>query len=537
MLHHHSAGIALLALALPLAAQERFNHAGRLLGPPVAVKAPLSFNTPQADAVLASMQVFPASSAWHEDVSARPLLANSAAMMTNIRNDLATGRRTVYAFHEMNFALVPDAQPQVPIDFIDYPDESDPSPYPLPGLQPVEAWPREYPTYTLDEWQRDAYGDGGDRHTITVAPGSGGLWETWVAQLTETGWQAGNGARFDLNSNAMRPAGWTSGDAAGLAMFPALVRYDECQRGEVEHAMRIVVRVSRTTYFYPARHQAGSTSDVDRPGMGQRVRLKAAFAPGASWSVCEKAVVAALKKYGALVADNGGFFSISVTPDDRWAPGEFSNLRQIDVNQFDVVQTTGETQGPRSAGAPTAGAGADKALAWPANSVALGDSAATGSGTTIAWSKYSGPGTVTFSNAATLHPTATFSAPGRYLLRLGVSDGVHATAWDGVVVTVTDAACATPALPVVMTRVAKNGAGVTVTITDPNPGGQASGYNLRRAALPWLAPGQWSEIIRNGADANGAFAGVQLNDANAPGALWAYSVTANAEACGFEGPW
>src|SRR3954462_598187 len=150
---------------------------------------------------------------------------------------------------------------------------------------------------TLSQWQEDTNNVGGDRHAIIVQPGSGNFWETWQAKRIGTNWQASTGARFNLNSNGLRPAGWTSGDAAGLPMFPAIVRYDECARGMVEHALRIVVAKSRREYIYPATHFASSISAISTsyPAMGQRVRLKAGFVIPDSWTIQEKAVLEALK--------------------------------------------------------------------------------------------------------------------------------------------------------------------------------------------------------------------------------------------------
>ena len=440
--------LLLLALALPLAAAERINHAGRILPTQPAVTTPLRFHTAAADAVLTAMQVVPRDSAWNEEVSARPLAADSAAIIARIIADLDPARRTLRAFHEMNFVLVPDAQPRtVPIRFVDYPDESDDlaagstdtGAWPIPSADlPVELWPRERPAgETLAQWQADAGNVGGDRHAIIVMPGAGLLWETWQAKLPAAGWQAACGARFDLRSNTLRPAGWTSADAAGLPMFPAVVRWDECERGVVEHACRIVVRRSRRAYIYPATHFASTLTDADLPAMGQRLRLKAGFTIPASWHRHERAVAVALQRYGALVADNGGFFSISVTPDPRFGTDSFANLASIGVDQFEVVQATGPTEGPRSAGAPTCAAGSDL-TATVATAVTL-TGIATGSGATLRWSLYDGaaqPGTAVFTAPAALTTSATFSAAGTYTVMLRASDGVHAAAYDAVVVTV-----------------------------------------------------------------------------------------------------
>ncbi len=177
------------------------------------------------------------------------------------------------------------------------------------------------------------------------------LWETWETRRIGSNWQASNGAKFNLNSNQQRPAGWTSGDAAGLPMFPALVRYDEAERGMVEHACRLVVKRTRYNHFiYPATHYAAPPANTSSnlPAMGQRLRLKASFVIPENWNKEEKAVLRGLKKYGALVADNGNVFSISVTPDDRWPAKCFDHLRSISVTNFEVVQTTGPSEWPRS---------------------------------------------------------------------------------------------------------------------------------------------------------------------------------------------
>lgn len=435
-----AASIGLFFCAAVLARAERINQEGRILGAEPVVTSPVLFNTAEADAIVAAMQIMPLDSAWNEDISTRPLLPNSAAMIAQIRSDLASNRRTLRAFHEMNYVLVPDAQPLVPISFVDYADESDPSPYPIPNNMPVETWPRETGSLTLTQWQQDVNNTGGDRHSIVVAPGVGSIWETWQARLVGTQWRASNGAKFTLRANTLRPAGWTSGDAAGLPMFPALVRYDECQRGMVEHAMRIVVRQSRREYIYPATHFASSTpaSQVNVPAMGQRVRLKANFVIPENWTIFEKAVLRGLKKYGAMVADNGNFFSISVTPDDRYPANAFNNLSSIDVDNFEVVQTTGANEGPRSPGAPTASAGSDFAAAVGAPTLLTGTT--TGANGTVQWTKYAGPGTVTFADSSHSTTTATFSQPGTYTLLLSARDGVHAVAYDAVVVTVGDSA-------------------------------------------------------------------------------------------------
>ncbi len=419
---------------------ERINQEGRILGPAPSVTTPTLFNTPQADAIVSAMQIFPVTNPWNEDISRRPLLTNSDAMIAQIKATLSSSRQTLRAFSEMNFVLVPDNQARVTIDFVDYPDESDldggtfpNGRYPIPSNMPIETWPNGL---TLQQWQQDVNNDGGDRHGIMVAPGVGSIWETWQMKLVSNAWQSSNGAKFDLNSNNLRPAGWTSGDAAGLPMFPAIARYDECERGMVEHALRLCVPKTRREYIYPATHAASSISatSTNYPAMGQRLRLKASFTIPGNWTIESQAVARALKKYGALVADNsGGFFSISVSPDDRFPSGCFDNLQTLDVSNFEVVQTTGPNEGPRSPNPPSANAGADQSIA--SFTTTLNGSIVDPSGhATIQWKLYSGPAPVTFANANAATTMVSFGQTGTYTFELSVDDAVHAVAYDAVIV-------------------------------------------------------------------------------------------------------
>ena len=441
-----SAAFAVLLLLLPLARaeSERINQEGRILGPLPMVTDAILFNTTNADAVVAAMQIFPVTNPWNEDISHRPLLANSDAMIARINSDLTASHSLTPEF-EMNFVLVPDNQMLVSNQFVTYPDDSDLNGgiypfglYPIPTNMPIEKWPVGTGRQTLLQWQTND--DGSDRHSIIVQPGNGLIWETWNALRVGTNWQAGNGAIFNLNTNALRMAGLTSGDAAGLPMFPALVRYDEAERGMVEHACRIVVKHSRKAYIYPATHDASvpSTMDTNVPAMGQRVRLKASFAIPDGWTKEEKAVLLALKKYGALVADNGNYFSISVTPDDRWPANCFDDLNSVAITNFEVIQTTGPNAGPRSAGVPVAAAGPDQTVPVGTSFQLQGAVAFTGALPAISWKLYSGPGMVTFGDATLTNTTASFSAPGIYTLEVRADDGVHAVAYDAVVITVTN---------------------------------------------------------------------------------------------------
>jgi hypothetical protein len=438
--------ICLFLALVGTARAERINHEGRILGPLPVVTQPSLFDTPAADAVVSAMQILPRDNPWNEDVSHRPVHANSDAIIAQITNDLASTRRTLRPFYEMNYVLVPDNQPRITIPFFNYPDESDldggvfpNGSYPIPFNLPIETWPRGTGNLTLQQWQQDVNNTGGDRHAIIVAPGAGSIWETWLTRLTTSGWQASNGAKFNLNSNAVRPAGWTSGDAAGLPMFPAIVRYDECQRGMVEHALRIVVARSRREYIYPATHFASSipATSTSYPAMGQRVRLKASYVIPETWSIEEKAVLRALKKYGALVADNGNFFSVSVCPDDRFAANAFDHLSMVAIGNFEVIQTTGPAEGPRSPGAPSVDAGTDQFLEWPV-SVTLNGSVNDPSGrATVQWKEYSGPSGVSFATPNQPSTNVTIPGPGTYTFMLSAEDAVHAVAYDAVIIRVT----------------------------------------------------------------------------------------------------
>jgi hypothetical protein len=482
---------------------ERINQEGRILGPALVVTTPTLFDTPQADAIVAAMQIFPVTNAWNEDISRRQLLANSGAMIAQIKADLSASRQTLRPFYEMNYVLVPDNQPRVTIPFLDYANESDldggtypNGNYPIPANQPIESWPKNTGSLTLQQWQVDVNNTGGDRHGIMVAPGVGSIWETWQMKLTQSGWQASNGAKFNLNSNALRPAGWTSGDAAGLPMFPAIVRYDECERGMVEHALRLVVKQTRREYIYPANHYASSipATSTNYPAMGQRLRLKSSFVIPSNWTIEEKAVLLALKKYGAIVADNGGFFSVSVCPDDRFSANAFNHLSTIDINNFEVIQTTGPTGGPRSPNPPSVDAGADQIVDL-ATSATLYGTVNDPSGTSaIQWKLYSGPGPVNITNANAPVTNVSFSKIGTYTFLLSADDAVHAVAYDGVIVTVH--------LPVTLAPDHSD-----LLISFPTTAGQA--YRLEQSVDP---EGPWTIAMNN---INGTGSVITLRAANA----------------------
>jgi len=301
------------------------------------ITTPVMFDTPEADAILVALQVFPPDNAWNQDVSSRPVHKNSARIIAGIGPD-----KPLEYNLDMGFIIVPADQKRVSVKILDYPNESDPGPFPLPGNAPIENWPLARnenskalpkPGQTLEQFQREAEGD---RHVILVDPGNGKFHEFWQAKRTDAGWQASNAATWDLRTGALRPERWTSADAAGLPIFPAVVRYDECARGRVEHALRVTVRRTRRAYVLPATHWASPRRDPDLPRMGERLRLRrdydtSGFPPHA------RAILEGLKTYGMFVADNGSDWRLSIAPDRRLEGLEA--LHRVKGSDFEVVET------------------------------------------------------------------------------------------------------------------------------------------------------------------------------------------------------
>ena len=276
------------------------------------ISQPVMFDTSEADAILSALRVFPADNPWNRAVDAWPVHPDSAAMIASI------GANKPLRYNpDMGFILVPPDQKRVNVRLTGYPDESDPGPYPVPDNTPIEGWPGSCQqsgsgkAAALEDIQR--YG-GGDRHGIVVDPVRRVLYEFYVLRRTDQGWEAAQATVFDLKTNKLRPSGWTSADAAGLPIFPAVVRYDELQRGVVEHAMRVTVRKTRRAFVSPATHYASPHTNPEYPRMGERIRLKASF-DISGFSLPVRTILAGLKKYGMLVADNGIEWAISVAPD------------------------------------------------------------------------------------------------------------------------------------------------------------------------------------------------------------------------------
>lgn len=242
---------------------------------------------------------------------------------------------------DMAFILVPAKQPLVPITIRSYPDESDPGPFPIAADSPIENWPLD--KRLLDTAQ--VAKEDGDRHVIVVSRETQKLYELYQGRKTGAGWECACAAVFDLASNKLRPDGWTSSDAAGLPIFPAIIRFDEVASGMVNHAMRLTVRNTRRGYVYPATHFASPKSDPNLPRMGERFRLRADL-DIRSFSPHIQAILKGLKKYGMFVADNGGDWRLSVAPDSRIKG--LDELRRLKGADFEVIKPTGPKQGPRA---------------------------------------------------------------------------------------------------------------------------------------------------------------------------------------------
>ena len=303
------------------------------------ITAPVLFDTPEADRILSALQILPPDNPWHEDISGRPVHPMSADIVRSIGADAPLGYNL-----DMNYVIVPATQPMVAVRVTEYPDESDPGPFPIPANAPIENWPlarnedaRALPRagITLAQFQREG---SGDRHLIVIDPAHGRFHEFWQARLTDSGWQASQASTFDLHTNRLRPERWTSADAAGLPILPAIVRYDEVARGDVRHALRVTVQRTRREYVYPARHFASRVTDPTLPRMGERLRLRRDF-DTSGFPQHAQAVLAALKRYGMFVADNGGNWLLSIAPDRRLSGLE--SLARVKGSDFEVIVPRG----------------------------------------------------------------------------------------------------------------------------------------------------------------------------------------------------
>lgn len=300
-----------------------------------AITKPVEFYTPEADALLSKLQVFPPDHAINQSVEQWPRHPKSKEIVESIGVDKPLRGNT-----DMGFILVPPDQAPVDVKVVEYPDESDPGPFPIPANVPIEGWPvwhqRESKSpQTLETVQRRPAKYEGDRHAIVVDPVNMRLYEFFTFGKTDTGWAAGQASVFDLKTGKTRPEGWTSADAAGLPIFPTVVRFDDLQRGIVNHAMRVTMRKSRRAFVHPATHFASRLNDENLPRMGERFRLRADF-DVSRFSPPAQAILKGLKKHGMLVADNGIEWAISITPDPR-IPELHGELRKVKGADFEVV--------------------------------------------------------------------------------------------------------------------------------------------------------------------------------------------------------
>jgi hypothetical protein len=303
---------------------------------PQPITEPVPYNTPAADAIMAGVELFPADNPWNTLIEDWPVHPNSRRMIESIG-----ATKPLRYNQDMTFVIVPPNQRKVEVKISAYPDESDRGPFPVPDNVPIEGWPasfREDPALralTLQDVQRGKPSLDADRHGIVLDPANRKLYEFYRLTRTDVGWTAEQSSVFDLASNKLRPDGWTSSDAAGLPILPAIVRHDELKRGVIDHALRFTVRRTRRAYVYPATHFASRLTDENLPRMGERFRLRKDF-DTSSFSREVQVILAALKRYGMFVADNGLDWAMSVSADDR-VPVLHDELRRVKGSDFEVV--------------------------------------------------------------------------------------------------------------------------------------------------------------------------------------------------------
>jgi len=279
------------------------------------------------NASLQGRRVFPADDPWNKDISAEPVDPNSEVLIGSIgkAKGLHPDFGTQYRGKPMGIPyVVVGGQPaKVPVEF-HYADESDKGPYPIPADAPIEGG-------------ADAKGD---RHVLVIDRDNWKLYELFGAFPVDGGksWKASSGAIFDLTTNTIRPATWTSADAAGLPVFAGLARYDEIgEQKELTHALRFTITKSRKAYVSPARHWAARSEDPKLPPMGMRVRLKADF-DVSKYPASAQVILKGLKKYGMILADNGGDWFISGAPNPRWNDEELNTLKRVKGSDLEVVK-------------------------------------------------------------------------------------------------------------------------------------------------------------------------------------------------------
>jgi hypothetical protein len=273
-------------------------------------------------------RVFPKNNPWNQRVDKLPLVKNSGAIVGaigaggSVHADFGSGTYDGGPIG-IPFVTVAKTQRKVKVGF-DYADESDEGPYPVPANAPIEGG-------------RNA---DGDRHVLVVDRSACKLYELYDAHPLNGGkdWHAGSGAIWSLKSNKVRPKGWTSADAAGLPILPGLARYEDLQKGGIDHALRFTANRTRKAFIYPARHFASNLTDSNLPAMGQRLRLKASF-DIKPFPKQARAVLTALKRYGMILADNGSSWFISGAPNKGWNNDDLHSLGKVTGSDFEAVDT------------------------------------------------------------------------------------------------------------------------------------------------------------------------------------------------------
>jgi hypothetical protein len=283
--------------------------------------------------------IFPTDNAWNTPVAGLPVHPNSAAYVDSIGSGKAVHADFGSGLWDggpigIPVTLVPASTNRVPVRF-EYDSESDPGPYPVPADAAIEGGPNS----------------DGDRHVILVDPSACRAYELYAAYPNGDGsWRAGSGASYDLRSNALRAAGWTSADAAGLSILAGLVRYDEVAAGHIDHAIRITAPKSRNAYVWPARHAASSDSNPALPPMGLRLRLKSTV-DISRLPAQARVVAAAMQRYGVILADNGSAWYVSGTPDNGWNNDALHALGALTGSDFEAVDTSSLMISPDSGAA------------------------------------------------------------------------------------------------------------------------------------------------------------------------------------------
>lgn len=289
--------------------------------------------------------LWPADNIWNRRIDALPThtRSNSYVSYMHASDPLHTGFASgMWQGQSIGgpYNVVPTQQPLVSMTFTDYPGQSDPGPYPYPTYATIQGatWQTPVPL-------------SGDRHVSVLRAGSCTLYETWHAHPNPDGsWSAANGAVFNLASNALRPDGWTSADAAGFALLPGLVRYDEAQVSPITHAIRFtgLGNTVKTTHVWPARHSDGTSTSTSAPPMGTRFRLKASVNIS-SYPLYIRNILQGLKTYGMFLADSGDSWQIGGAPDQRWDDGDLNTwLPMLHGSDFEAVDESGLMIDPNS---------------------------------------------------------------------------------------------------------------------------------------------------------------------------------------------